>query len=129
MVAVRGLSVNRSENLTASEYHKYTDVQDMGLVIYTPLSLTDPIAFIDPIKNKTIYEPYRKMVLHTLVYICSPLHLRVYAPDGAGIEVDDNMYTWEHIAGFETQMIPPLYFKSTYKQEKKLMNKIYYIYL
>jgi hypothetical protein len=89
----------------------------MGLVIYTPLSLTDPIAFIDPIKNKTIYEPYRKMVLRTLVYIRSPLRLRVYAPDGAEIKVDDNMYTWEHIAVFETQMIPPPYLKSFYKQE------------
>ena len=36
MVMVRGLSVDRDENMSFEEYHKYNDIEDMGLVIYTP---------------------------------------------------------------------------------------------
>ena len=58
---VRGVSVNRKENLPEDRYHKYIDNEDMGLVVYTPLDITDPKQFIDPEKNKTIYDSYKKV--------------------------------------------------------------------
>ena len=39
MTVVRGLSVDRSKNGPEKDYHSYVDIDDMGLVIYTPLSL------------------------------------------------------------------------------------------
>jgi hypothetical protein len=51
MIVVRGLSVVRSENFSENEYHKYVDIDDMGLVIYTPKILEDPSKFVDPKAN------------------------------------------------------------------------------
>ena len=56
MVMVKGLSVNREENASEKEYHKWIDIEDMGLVIYTPLDITNPENFIDPEKNKHMYD-------------------------------------------------------------------------
>lgn len=39
MVMVRGLSIDRSENDTPKAYHKWVDIEDMGLVVYTPNSV------------------------------------------------------------------------------------------
>lgn len=44
---IRGLSVDRSKNLSQNEYHMWKDIDDMGLVVYTPRYLTDPLEFID----------------------------------------------------------------------------------
>ena len=32
----------------------------MGIVIYTPNEITNPESFIDPEKNKTMYDSYKK---------------------------------------------------------------------
>lgn len=57
------------------------------------------------------------MVCRILAYIRTPLRMRVISPDGNEIKIDDNMYTWEHLVVFETQMIEPPKFKSFYKLE------------
>ncbi len=49
MVMIRGLNVDRSQNGTIDQYHKYIDIDDMGVAIYTPLHITDPRSFVDPI--------------------------------------------------------------------------------
>lgn len=36
MTIIRGLSVNREENLSEDNYHVYVDIDDMGLAVYTP---------------------------------------------------------------------------------------------
>ena len=36
MAIIRGLNIDRSLNKKESEYHRYIDIEDMGLVIYTP---------------------------------------------------------------------------------------------
>ncbi len=59
MVVTRGLSREREENETEDRYHKFIDVEDMGIVVYTPLDVTDPSKFIDPVQNKLIYEKYK----------------------------------------------------------------------
>ena len=41
MVIVRGLSVIRKDNLPNDQYHKHIDIKDMGIVIYTPLSISE----------------------------------------------------------------------------------------
>lgn len=63
MVFVRGVSINRAENLAEDQYHKYIDNEDMGLVVYTPLEVTDPRNFINPEKNKTMYDSYKKVII------------------------------------------------------------------
>ena len=45
---VRGLNVEREENKNPSDYHKWVDIEDMGLVVYTPNNITNPQSFIDP---------------------------------------------------------------------------------
>lgn len=55
----------------------------MGLVIYTPLELTNPESFIDPKKNATIYDDYTKVICRLLVYIKTPLRLHVFRSDGS----------------------------------------------
>jgi len=74
----------------------------MGLVIYTPLNLTDPASFIDRKTNKNIYDPYKKCIMRLLAYVKTPLRLRVFQPDGSEISINENMYTWEHVCIFET---------------------------
>lgn len=37
---IRGLSVNRSENEHPSQYHKYSEEKEFGLITYTPNHLT-----------------------------------------------------------------------------------------
>ena len=46
MTVVRGLSVIREENRQEDAYHRFLDIDDMGLVIYTPLEVTDEKNFI-----------------------------------------------------------------------------------
>lgn len=36
MLLVKGLDMDRSKNLKEEEYHVWKDIDDMGLVIYTP---------------------------------------------------------------------------------------------
>ncbi|KAL4504165.1 hypothetical protein ABPG72_021003 [Tetrahymena utriculariae] len=117
MVMVRGLSIDRSKNLSQNDYHMWKDIEDMGLVVYTPRYLSNPDEFINPEKNKTIYDDYKKVIMRVLVYLKNPYRIRIIRPDGTPIKVDDNLYTWEHIALFETQMRLPPQFKSDYKLE------------
>jgi hypothetical protein len=37
---IRGLSVNRNENEAPSQYHKYAEDKEFGLITYTPNYLT-----------------------------------------------------------------------------------------
>ena len=61
MTMVKGLSAIRLENKSETEYHKYVDIDDMGLVVYTPVEVTDPRNFSNPEKNKTIYDGSRQV--------------------------------------------------------------------
>lgn len=56
MIMVRGLDIDRSKNRPQDEYHVFKDIDDMGVVIYTPNYLSNPESFVDPERNKTIYE-------------------------------------------------------------------------
>lgn len=47
----------------------------MGIVIYTPLEITDPENFIDPAKNEKMYDGYRKVLNRMMVYIKTPLRI------------------------------------------------------
>jgi hypothetical protein len=64
MVLVKGLSIVREENREESAYHKWVDIEDMGIVIYTPLELTNPENFIDPEKNKHMYDDVAKVTIY-----------------------------------------------------------------
>lgn len=59
---IRGVSVDRKENMPEDKYHKYIDNEDMGLVVYTPLEITDPKSFIHAERNKTMYDSYKKVL-------------------------------------------------------------------
>lgn len=65
----------------------WKDIDDMGLVVYTPRYLSDPLEFINPEKNKTIYDSYRKVVMRVMLYVKNPLRIRITRPDGTQIKV------------------------------------------
>ena len=68
----------------------------MGLITYTPTHLTtNNEEFIDPNKNKKVYEGYEKMLLRVLVRIKTPLRINIKE-----FNVPDSIYTWEHICVF-----------------------------
>ena len=72
---VRGLDVDRSKNHSRKEYHEFKDIDDMGIIVYTPLHLSNPESFIDPETNEGIYDDYKKVVMRVLVPIKSPIRL------------------------------------------------------
>ena len=75
---VRGLSMVRDENKPVDDYIKYTEEQEVGLLTYTPKYITEGgQEFIDPKKNKTVYDGYEKMIMRVLLRIRSPLHIRI----------------------------------------------------
>ena len=59
----------------------------MALVIYTPKYLTNPLEFIDPDKNKTIYDDYKKVVMRIMVFFKNDYRFRITRKDGSIIEV------------------------------------------
>ncbi len=61
MIIVKGLSIDRDANKGEEGYHKYVDIDDMGVVIYTPLEVTDPNNFIDPKQNQAMYDNHAKV--------------------------------------------------------------------
>lgn len=61
LAVIKGLSVQRDENREENAYHKWVDIEDMGLVIYTPHEYADPNNFIDPKKNKSMYDDNAKV--------------------------------------------------------------------
>jgi hypothetical protein len=62
MVIVKGLNVERDENREEGAYHKYVDIEDMGVVIYTPLEIQDPKNFVDPKQNQKMYDDHAKVI-------------------------------------------------------------------
>jgi len=107
MVVVRGLSVNRAENKNSDRYHRYIDIENMGLVIYTPLEITNPDNYIDPKLNKIIYNEYKKALMRILLCFKSSIRLRVIRPDGSKVKIDEKLHSWKHLGVFETQLKPP----------------------
>ena len=88
MVMIRGLDVDRSKNLSQNDYHMWKDIDDMGLVVYTPNYLSDPLEFINPDKNKTIYDEYTKVIMRVMLYMKNPIRLRITKPDGTVQQVN-----------------------------------------
>lgn len=56
MAMIRGLFTDRTKNRPLTDYHVHKDNEEIGLTIYTPKYLTQPDEFIDPKRNKVIYE-------------------------------------------------------------------------
>lgn len=60
----------------------------MGLIVYTPRYLSDPSEFIDPEKNKTMYDDYKKVITRVMLYLKNPFRIKVIRPDGTPIQVN-----------------------------------------
>lgn len=69
MTVVRGLSVDRSQNMTEDQYQTYVDIDDMGLVVYTPNYLQDTDNFVKKSESDVIYDDYKKVILRVLLEI------------------------------------------------------------
>lgn len=76
-VLVRGLSVQRNENGAADEYHFFNDIEEMGILVFTPNKLGDVRQFVDQKNADKMYEDYRKVLLRVLLRIQSPLRLKL----------------------------------------------------
>lgn len=108
---IRGLSVDRKENEHPKAYKKYEEEGEVGLMTFTPHYLTEyGEQFVNPESNKNMYAGYDKMVLRVAVRIRSPLKLVV-----EGLDVPEELNTYEHLVVFENQMIPPKPMESRYK--------------
>ena len=59
MTLVRGLSVDRENNSKEDDYHVYVDIEDMGLVVYTPKYLQNADNFVFKEKTEDIYTESR----------------------------------------------------------------------
>lgn len=116
-VIVRGLKIDRSANGSEHDYHVFKDSEDMGVVVYTPLRVTDSENFVDPVKNKTIYDDTRLAVGRVLMKFKGPSVLKVFTKEGYEVKIDETLNTWQHLAIFETDLIPPEFFKSRYRLE------------
>eukprot|EP01016_Furgasonia_blochmanni_P052771 TRINITY_DN8453_c0_g1_i5.p1 TRINITY_DN8453_c0_g1~~TRINITY_DN8453_c0_g1_i5.p1 ORF type:complete len:327 (-),score=54.60 TRINITY_DN8453_c0_g1_i5:287-1267(-) len=116
-IMVKGLSWDRDLNGSQKDYHKWTDIEEMGLFVFTPHTLTNPENFIDPETNKKIYEGSDKVVLRAFVKIRSPLRFKVLDPLNALDKSFEHDFTWDHVALFETQMKPPPKFRNENKLE------------
>jgi hypothetical protein len=110
-VMVRGLSIDRSENEGPSQYHRYAEDKEFGLITYTPLYLTnDNERFADPEANKTIYKGYEKMLMRLLLLVKTPVRLTV--PE---LPIPEELNTYEHLVVIENEMVAPPHLESRYK--------------
>lgn len=118
-VMIRGLSIKRSENGKETDYHVMNDIEQMGLVSFTPMGLTDPDdeRFIDPKLNQKAYENADLAVARILVSVISPKRLKVVNPYGHEVQMEGIDRNWEHLVLFESQLKSPEKFKSTKKLE------------
>lgn len=112
----RGLSSNRKENGKISDYSIWKDQDDMGLTMFTPKKLQDPLNFREKV-SETFYDDYKKAVLRILLRIKSPLLLKVYDAEGKEVFVPTKKQTWSHVALFESDLIPAPFLKSKTKLE------------
>lgn len=89
----------------------------MGIVGYTPIKVTEPENFIDPKTNANMYNNFQLMAMRVLVRIQSPLRLKILKANGQVVVTDSDNYSYNHLAIFETQLIPPEKFESGYRLE------------
>lgn len=110
---IRGLGLEREKNGTHADYHLFTDDEELvrifsppfdyqGLVIYTPNSLMNPDNFINPEKNKKMYEGQNQAVVRKLMCIQSPLTIKIFDKNDEEIALEESMNTWEHLVVFES---------------------------
>lgn len=93
---LRGLSLDRNQNKEPKQYIKYAESDEVGLITYTPKYVTENNQnFIDPNKNKNVYDGYDRMLMRVLVRIKSPLRLVI-----SELAVPNEIYTWQHICVF-----------------------------
>ena len=104
---IKGVSLNRKENGTEDDYVINNDIENMGFVSYVPKYITRSENFSDPQKNKFIHEDAHKIVFRA--YVCIKWGYKIHLTDSDGKEVIEypEDYTWQHVAVFESQMIPP----------------------
>jgi hypothetical protein len=79
---VKGLTSNRELNGDAKDYHLWSDLDDMGVAVYTHKKYSDPQNFIDPEENKRIYDDYEKVLVRLLLSIKTPYVLNIMKQEG-----------------------------------------------
>ncbi|CAD8154489.1 unnamed protein product [Paramecium octaurelia] len=107
-VMVRGLSTIRSENLPKSQYHYYNDLDKLGCVVFTPLSLQDPSNFKTKEQGDKLYDDYKKVLVRCLLRIQSPMRLKLIKPNGQELLESNDNYSYNHLVLFESECeMPP----------------------
>mmetsp|Transcript_29377 Transcript_29377/g.33545 ORF Transcript_29377/g.33545 Transcript_29377/m.33545 type:complete len:342 (-) Transcript_29377:133-1158(-) len=115
---IRGVSPTREENLDRGEYHFYDDLNDFGLVIYSPHNVSDPKNFVHKEVYDKIFEQSRAIIFRAFVQIETPYKLHIVdRKTEEKLERYPTEYNWSHAVLFETQMKPPPAFKSFTKVE------------
>ena len=76
-VVIQGIGSDREKNGNASDYHSWSDLDDMGIAVYTHNRFSNPENFIDPKENKSIFDEYEKVLVRLLLSIKTPYVLNV----------------------------------------------------
>ena len=74
---IKGITSNRQKNGNAEDYHIWSDIEDMGVTVYTHNKYSNPQNFIDPKQNESIYDDYEKVLVRILLSIKTPYLLNI----------------------------------------------------
>jgi chromosomal replication initiation ATPase DnaA len=74
---IKGITSDREKNGDASQYHTWSDLDDMGITVYTHNKYSNPQNFIDPKENQSMFDDYEKVLVRLLLSIKTPYVLNI----------------------------------------------------
>ena len=87
-IVIKGLSTDRQQNGNEEDFHFWTDLDDMGIAIYTDKKYSNPENFVNPKENKQMFENFENIIIRVLVKIKTPLVLNIMKEDVEGKSMD-----------------------------------------
>lgn len=76
-ILVKGLTSDRRANGAPEDFHLWSDLDDMGIAVYTHKKYSDPENFIDPEANKRVYDDFEVVLVRLLLSIKTPYVLNI----------------------------------------------------
>ncbi len=115
---IKGLHIDREKNENESNYSVCNDIEDMGFVSYIPKSVGDPRNFkTKEMGEELLSKEFKNVTFRAYVMFKTGYKLFMYDRFGKKVFDYSKEYNYNHVCVFETQMLPPLQFKSFSKTE------------
>jgi hypothetical protein len=80
-LVIKGITSDREQNGDISQYHTWSDLDDMGITVYTEKKYSNPENFVDPKQNQSMYDDYEKVMVRLLISIKTPYVLNIVKKD------------------------------------------------